>query len=82
MPAAGWVRVNASVTGIPQGQKCVLVVKSKSGDTEIAGSWLVGPKAAKNGTNLDGSALVAPDQVASVAVMSTSGTLSCQRLSA
>lgn len=73
MPAAGWVRVNASVTGIPQGEKCVLVVKSKSGDTEIAGSWLVGPKAAKNGTNLDGSALVAPDQVASVSVMSTSG---------
>lgn len=73
LPAAGWVRVNASVTGIPQGEKCVLVVKSKSGDTEVAGSWLVGPKAAKNGTNLDGSALVAPDQVASVAVMNTAG---------
>jgi anti-sigma factor RsiW len=73
MPAAGWVRVNASVTGIPQGQKCVLVVRSKSGDTQVAGSWLVGPKAAKNGTNLDGSALVAPDQVASVSVMSTDG---------
>lgn len=73
MPAAGWVRVNASVTGIPQGQKCVLVVRSKSGETEIAGSWLVGPKAAANGTNLDGSALVAPDQVASVSVMNTDG---------
>jgi hypothetical protein len=73
LPAAGWVRVNASVTGIPEGQKCVLVVRSKSGETQIAGSWLVGPKAAKSGTNLDGSALVAPDQVASVSVMSMDG---------
>jgi anti-sigma factor RsiW len=73
MPAAGWIRVNASVTGIPQGQKCVLVVKSKSGDTLVAGSWLVGPKAAKNGTNLDGSALVPADQVESVSVQNTAG---------
>jgi anti-sigma factor RsiW len=72
-PAAGWVRLNASVTGIPAGQKCVLMVRSKSGDTQTAGSWVVSAKAAKNGTNLDGSALVPMDQVASVYVMNTDG---------
>jgi len=72
-PAAGWVRVNASVTGIPAGQRCRLVVVSKSGQVEVAGSWLVSPKLAANGTNLDGDALVAPEDVASVQVQNFDG---------
>lgn len=72
-PAVGWVRVNASVTGIPAGQKCQLVVVSKSGQTEVAGSWLVTQKGATKGTNLDGAALIPPDQVASVQVRNFDG---------
>jgi Putative zinc-finger len=72
-PAAGWVTVNASVTGIPAGQRCRIVVVAKNGDREIAGSWLVSPKGAANGTNLDGAALVAPDQVASIQVENFDG---------
>jgi anti-sigma factor RsiW len=72
-PAAGWVQLNASVTGIPAGQRCRLVVVSKSGQVEVAGSWLVSPKLAANGTNLDGDALVAPADVASVQVQNFDG---------
>jgi anti-sigma factor RsiW len=73
IPAAGWVRVHATVTGIPAGQKCRLLVISTSGTTEQAGSWLVSPKGATEGTPLDGAALIAPDQVASVVVENTDG---------
>jgi anti-sigma factor RsiW len=72
-PAAGWIRVNASVTGIPQGQRCKIVVVSKSGEQEVAGSWVVSAKAAAAGTNLDGSALIDPSQVASIMVQNFDG---------
>jgi anti-sigma factor RsiW len=72
-PASGWVRVNASVTGIPAGERCQLIVVSRSGERQVAGSWLVSPKLAANGVNLDGSALIAPDQVASIQVQNVAG---------
>ncbi|GAA5023401.1 zf-HC2 domain-containing protein [Kitasatospora paranensis] len=72
-PAAGWVRVSAVVAGIPAGQRCHLVVNGRSGATVEAGSWLVSPAGAKAGTRLDGSALVAPADVASVSVVNDSG---------
>jgi anti-sigma factor RsiW len=72
-PAAGWVRVNASVTGIPAGQRCRIVVKSRSGTSEVAGSWLVSPAGATSGTNLDGAALVAPQDAAAIEVQNFEG---------
>ena len=72
-PAAGWVKVNASVTGIPAGQKCKIVVVDKNGNQMLAGSWLVSPTGAKSGTNLDGAALVDPNQVASIQVQNFDG---------
>jgi hypothetical protein len=72
-PAAGWVRLNASVTGLPVGQKCKLIVVSKSGGEEVAGSWLVSAKAAANGTNLDGAVLIPIGQVRSVEVRNFDG---------
>ena len=72
-PAAGWVRVNAAVTGIPAGQRCRLMVIGRSGAREIAGSWLVSPAGARNGTTLNGSAIVAPDDVAAVRVENVEG---------
>ncbi|GAB3577137.1 zf-HC2 domain-containing protein [Amycolatopsis endophytica] len=72
-PAAGWVRLSASVEGIPQGQKCRLVVFSRDGSRVEAGSWLVSAAGAREGTALDGFALVSPADVASVAVENLDG---------
>ncbi|WP_326565814.1 zf-HC2 domain-containing protein [Amycolatopsis rhabdoformis] len=72
-PAVGWIQLNASVTGIPAGQKCRLVVVGKDGSREIAGNWLVSKKAETDGVNLSGSALVDPANVASVVVENTDG---------
>ncbi|MFI5611104.1 anti-sigma factor family protein [Amycolatopsis sp. NPDC051903] len=73
VPAAGWVRVEAAVTGIPAGEKCRLIVVSKNGDRETAGSWLVSPKAVHDGADLNGSALIDPAEVASIMVENTDG---------
>ena len=67
-PAAGWVRVNASVTGVEQGEKCKLFVVAKDGRRAEAGSWLVSAAGEEDGTNLDGSALIAPEDVAAIEV--------------
>ena len=72
VPADGWVWVHASITGIPAGQKCRLVVVSRSGQTEIAGSWLSPSNPATN-AKLDGTALVAPADVAAVEVQGLTG---------
>ncbi|GAA0262072.1 zf-HC2 domain-containing protein [Saccharothrix mutabilis subsp. mutabilis] len=72
-PAAGWVRVNASVAGIAKNQRCKLVVVAKDGSRQEAGSWLVSALGEKEGTNLDGSALIAPDDVAAVEVRTFEG---------
>src|SRR6185369_5173118 len=40
VPASGWVRLNAAVSGIPAGQACHLVVIGQNGDRETAGGWL------------------------------------------
>lgn len=72
-PAAGWVRLDASVVGIPQGQKCRIYVVSRDGTREEAGSWLVSAAGEKNGTQLGGAALVAPADVAAVEVENFDG---------
>ncbi|WP_054046284.1 anti-sigma factor [Alloactinosynnema sp. L-07] len=74
VPQAGWVRVNAMVKGAPVGARCELRVVSKSGgESVLAGSWLVSEKGARDGTSLDGSALIDPDDVAAVEVVTTDG---------
>jgi hypothetical protein len=72
-PAAGWVRVNATVGGIPAGEKCLLEVVGRNGEPVLAGSWLMSAEGAANGTTLNGSALIDPAQVASVRVVNTAG---------
>jgi hypothetical protein len=72
-PAAGWVRVNAAVAGIPHGEDCRLIVVTRDGDRQIAGGWLVSAQGEVNGTSLDGSASVAPDDVASIEIVNTAG---------
>ncbi|GAB2568765.1 anti-sigma factor family protein [Kribbella endophytica] len=72
-PAAGFVRVNVAVTGLPANEPCRLVVVGKDGHRETAGSWLVSEKGAANGTTLDGTALIDPDDVAAVLIENTAG---------
>ncbi|GAB1640153.1 anti-sigma factor family protein [Krasilnikovia sp. MM14-A1259] len=73
-PAAGWVRVNASVAGITAGQRCRLVVVGHDGSRREAGSWLSSETGVTAGTNLDGFALVPPSDVAAVEVETFTGT--------
>ncbi|MFG3296855.1 anti-sigma factor family protein [Streptomyces sp. NPDC048179] len=70
-PAASWVRVNASVAGIPVGEHCRLIVESKDGSREIAGSWVVADQ--DKGANLDGSAAVPIDDVSKIIVENDQG---------
>lgn len=71
-PAVGWVRVHATVTGVPAGEECRLYVVSRDGSRREAGSWLV-PAGAPKGTPLDGAALVAPADVMAVEVETFAG---------
>jgi hypothetical protein len=64
-PAKGWVRLHATVDNVKPGLRCQLVVRDKSGNPVVAGSWLVPPTE----SNVDGSALVAQDNIASVEVV-------------
>ncbi|MFS8095946.1 zf-HC2 domain-containing protein [Lentzea alba] len=73
VPAAGWVRTNMAINGIPEGEKCRIFVVAKDGSRQEAGSWVVSKKGAAEGTNLDGSALVAPADVKSVVVENFAG---------
>ena len=73
IPAAGWVRTNIAVNGIPEGEKCRIFVVAKDGSRQEAGSWVVSKKGAAEGANLDGAALVAPNDVKSVVVENFAG---------
>jgi hypothetical protein len=72
-PAAGWVRVNALVAGIPAGEKCKLEVVGRDGTAVLAGSWLVSAAGEAKGTPLNGSALIDPAEVTAVRVVNTTG---------
>jgi len=72
-PAAGWVRLDATVSGIPAGEKCRLFVVGRDGSREEAGSWLVSAAGQREGTRLGGAALIAPENVAAVEVENFDG---------
>jgi hypothetical protein len=72
-PKKGWVWVHAQITGLPQGEPCEMVVTTRDGKEILTGSWLVSADGAKNGTRLEGTALVAPADVATVEIRTTSG---------
>lgn len=73
IPKAGWVAVDAKVTGVQSGLKCLLRVVPAEGEPVLAGSWLVSDKGEKAGTDLQGTALVAPEDVRSVDVVTADG---------
>jgi hypothetical protein len=48
-PANGWVRVAATVRGIPAGKRCTIVVIASDGSESVAGSWLTGAAGVEQG---------------------------------
>lgn len=72
-PAAGWVRLAVTVSGVPRGEHCRLVVVRTDGSREIAGSWTVGARGEANGMTIDGAADVSMTAVAAVTVEGTDG---------
>ena len=73
VPFQGWVRTNVNVKGVKAGEKCLLQVVTKEGQAVTAGSWQVSEKWESSGFNLDGSALVAPDDVKSIDIVTVDG---------
>jgi anti-sigma factor RsiW len=72
-PANGWVRLAASVRGIPPGESCELIVLAADGSEHLAGSWLVGQPGPVPGAPLQGSTIIDPAQVAGVMVRNEAG---------
>jgi len=70
-PAAGWVRLRAAIGGVPAGEQCRLYVVARDGSRQQAASWL----SAGAGVTLDGSALMAPADVAAVQVETLAGEI-------
>ncbi|GAA0620967.1 zf-HC2 domain-containing protein [Kutzneria viridogrisea] len=73
VPAKGWVRIQVQAAKIAAGQRCKLMVVSRAGQQVQFGGWLVGEQAWAKGVTLDGSALMSPDDVAAVSVVTEAG---------
>ncbi len=73
IPAAGWVRIAATVEAMPAGERCRLVVVGADGEREIAGSWLVSARAEPGESSLSGFALVDPADVSEVLIENFAG---------
>lgn len=72
-PAAGFVRINAAVTGIPAGERCRLIIEGRDGGRETVGSWVVSEKGAREGATISGSTIIDPANVAAVIIENTEG---------
>jgi RNA polymerase sigma-70 factor (ECF subfamily) len=72
-PANGWVRLVASVRGIPPGERCSLIIVAKDGSEHLAGSWVVGTPGPVPGAPVQGSTIIDPAQVAAVTVRNDTG---------
>ena len=72
-PRAGWSWIEVNLTGLKAGEECQMLVTDTSGKTWVAGSWVVSPKAAKEGSKFGGGVLVPLDKVKSVEVRTVQG---------
>ena len=72
-PVNGWVRVAATVRGIPAGKRCTIIVIGSDGSENVAGSWLTGAAGVEGGATIDGSAIVDPAEVVGVAIRDEGG---------
>jgi anti-sigma factor RsiW len=72
-PRAGWVWVNADIKGVPAGEECEMLIVPRDGEPLIAGGWKVSAQGEAKGLHLEGTALVTPDDVESVEIVTTDG---------
>jgi hypothetical protein len=72
-PRKGWVWVNANVKGLAEGLRCEMYVVTNDGDDILAGGWLVSKDGSTNGTDLEGTALIPPDQVKAIEIRTQDG---------
>ncbi|HEX6340067.1 anti-sigma factor [Umezawaea sp.] len=72
-PADGWSRLRVTVKGVRAGEWCRLVVTDVHGGRFVVGSWIAGTGEPGRGVTLDGSALVAADDLEAVNVESVDG---------
>jgi len=72
-PAKGWVRLAGAFTGVPGHARCYLMVVDKDGRRVVAGSWLAPYTSPPGGERVNGSALVPPDDIAAVQVVTFGG---------
>jgi RNA polymerase sigma-70 factor (ECF subfamily) len=70
-PATGWVRLHATLSGVPAGEQCRIFVVSADGARQQAASWL----AASGPMAVDGSALMAPADVTLVQAETYAGQI-------
>jgi Putative zinc-finger len=66
---SGWSHLSASVSGVPMGTRCELVVVGKDGKRTIAAGWRVTTASG----SVDASVLVDPADIASVRLENTAG---------
>ncbi|GAA3852562.1 hypothetical protein GCM10022243_17720 [Saccharothrix violaceirubra] len=69
-PDEGWIRLKASIDGIPPGEHCHLVVEDDRGTRTVAAGWVA---SAAEHTDVAGTALVDPDAVVGIEVETTDG---------
>ncbi len=72
-PAAGWVRVSRTSRASGGASAAGSMVLDRAGHREVAAAWLTAARGEREGIQIDGAAIVAPDQVAGVAVRERGG---------
>jgi hypothetical protein len=63
--------IHLAISGVAPGDHCQLVAVSKSGTEEVAGTWAV---SYSGGADIDGATSLAPAQLSSLDIVTTSGT--------
>jgi hypothetical protein len=72
-PRTGWSWIDVQVSGLKAGAECQLLVIDKNGKSYVAGSWVVSPKAAREGSEFGGGVLIPIGQVKSVEIRTAQG---------
>lgn len=72
-PRAGWSWIRVNIKGLKAGAECQMLVTDRTGKSWVAGSWVVSPKAARDGSVFGGGVLVPLDQVRSVEIKTIQG---------
>jgi hypothetical protein len=74
-PAPGWVRIAVSTTGVPQGERCQIVVATEEGAEVVAATWVVSETGEKEGSSLEGAAWFPAEEIVSVRVQNEAGRI-------